>query len=121
MELDADGAVPVLGGDSLFMISDGRDGQCDRQIRSEVKKKAKAAQSVCTSKGCVNFRLMFHLRELSASGHFGLRSKKTMHSQLAEPLETFTLSRASRQSCTSKSANFWIFRATRAPGASAIW
>ncbi|CAE7286102.1 unnamed protein product [Symbiodinium sp. KB8] len=87
MELDADGAVLVLGGDFLFMISDGWDGQCDRQIRSEVKKKAKAAQSVCTRKGRVNFRLMFHLRELSASGHFGLRSKKTMHSQLAEPLE----------------------------------
>ncbi|CAE7198202.1 unnamed protein product [Symbiodinium sp. CCMP2456] len=91
MELDADNEIRALGGDSLFMISDGRNGQCDRLIRSEIKKKAKAAQNVCTRKACVNFRLMFHLRELSASGHLGLRSKKKMHSQLGKPLENLRI------------------------------
>ena len=78
---DAENNAKFLMNDSIFIISDGRNMKTHQHLAREMKVSLKGLKNVCRRKGLISFRFLYHLRELSAQ-----RARKTLHSQLAEPL-----------------------------------
>ena len=84
-------AAEFLRNGTIFLLSDGRNLRTNQDMKKELKKGIKPLTGICNRKGIIELRTVFHMREYTGSGTCVQRSRKILHSQLAEPLENWLI------------------------------